>query len=604
MYIENLKDIKDIFQSWPKAYNLGIALRYWINVPHWYIIFIKDIKDFGKNKHKITTISNNLNVDNYAVRSSSLHEDWKSFSFAWQYTTYLNVQKHELIEKVKDCFLSSQNKNVNLYKQYTWFKETSESWFGIIVQQMIIWDISGVIFTKNPISWENEFIVEWCYGLGENFVSWQKTDIRYTIKKKDIWKTIKVDKNMWFIEELCKIAKNLEKIFNWPIDIERTVKNNVIYILQIRYITTINYHAVKKWYEEKKDYVRMFHAENRPFLFSDIYIRYYKALKIIMFYDNNMRQTWLPKKTMISTLKKWIKLYSSVNNYSKFSYDLFDLISKSEKYFEVLLWKNNEYLTYLNIKKAFMYMCRFFFLYSHTEFFYTDNLLNLNDKIHYDKLIDKVKNPAREYFSRTFFWNNSYLNQLLLKISSITNTDQLRRYSMKEILDLIKNQKSIDNSIVHDRQQRYFIQWWEGHFCTWEQAQITIDHFLNNTVKNTDDNHMLEGIITSVGKVNGYVKVIKPNFHDYDKLEHIIKDMDHWSILVVESATPDLIYACKKASAIVTNQWWLLSHASIFCREFKIPCLVWVVQATEVLKDWDHICVDCSWWDQGKIVFL
>ena len=73
--------------------------------------------------------------------------------------------------------------------------------------------------------------------------------------------------------------------------------------------------------------------------------------------------------------------------------------------------------------------------------------------------------------------------------------------------------------------------------------------------------------------------------------------MDKWDILVAETTSPELILACKKAWAIVTNQWWMMSHAAIVSRELNIPCIVWVNNATEILLDWMIVEVDANKWE-------
>ena len=50
----------------------------------------------------------------------------------------------------------------------------------------------------------------------------------------------------------------------------------------------------------------------------------------------------------------------------------------------------------------------------------------------------------------------------------------------------------------------------------------------------------------------------------------------------------------KKASAIVTNQGGITSHAAVLAREFGIPCIVGTNIATEVFKDGDLVEVDAD----------
>jgi len=50
--------------------------------------------------------------------------------------------------------------------------------------------------------------------------------------------------------------------------------------------------------------------------------------------------------------------------------------------------------------------------------------------------------------------------------------------------------------------------------------------------------------------------------------------MQNGEILIAETTAPEIIVACKKAAAIVTNQGGLLSHAAIVSRELGIPCII------------------------------
>lgn len=58
--------------------------------------------------------------------------------------------------------------------------------------------------------------------------------------------------------------------------------------------------------------------------------------------------------------------------------------------------------------------------------------------------------------------------------------------------------------------------------------------------------------------------------------------------------SPDYIPLMKKASAIVTNQGGILSHAAIIARELGIPCIVGTQNATEKLKSGDKVEVNAD----------
>lgn len=95
---------------------------------------------------------------------------------------------------------------------------------------------------------------------------------------------------------------------------------------------------------------------------------------------------------------------------------------------------------------------------------------------------------------------------------------------------------------------------------------------------------ILKGISASPGIGTGIVKILKSP-REIDK----IKTGD---ILVAPMTSPDYVPAMKKASAIVTNEGGMTSHAAIVSREMGIPCVVGTKDATLKLIDGDVITVN------------
>ena len=60
-------------------------------------------------------------------------------------------------------------------------------------------------------------------------------------------------------------------------------------------------------------------------------------------------------------------------------------------------------------------------------------------------------------------------------------------------------------------------------------------------------------------------------------------------ILVAEATYPNYLPIMLKASGIVTETGGLLSHAAITAREFRIPCVVGVGDATKLIKNGDLV---------------
>jgi pyruvate,water dikinase len=81
----------------------------------------------------------------------------------------------------------------------------------------------------------------------------------------------------------------------------------------------------------------------------------------------------------------------------------------------------------------------------------------------------------------------------------------------------------------------------------------------------------------------------------YDKpLAPQVNAMRKGDILVAGQTRPEIIAACRKAGAIVTNEGGICSHAAVVSREFSIPCIIGTKVATDMFKDGDRVEVDAT----------
>jgi len=97
----------------------------------------------------------------------------------------------------------------------------------------------------------------------------------------------------------------------------------------------------------------------------------------------------------------------------------------------------------------------------------------------------------------------------------------------------------------------------------------------------------INGVCASNGKTRGRVKVILNPSLDYRKF-------NQGDILVASMTRPEYVYLMKKASAIITDEGGITSHASIISRELGIPCVIGTRIATKVLKDGMEVEVDAN----------
>lgn len=111
-----------------------------------------------------------------AVRSSATAEDLPGMSFAGQQETFLNVcGAEEVLERVRRCWASLWTARAIGYRLKMGVDQRSLS-TGVVVQIMVPSEVSGVLFTANPLTGDRkEIVVNAGYGVGEVVVSGQVT---------------------------------------------------------------------------------------------------------------------------------------------------------------------------------------------------------------------------------------------------------------------------------------------------------------------------------------------------------------------------------------------------------------------------------------------
>ncbi len=129
-----------------------------------------------------------------AVRSSSVAEDLEGASFAGQYETYLNIKTNEeFFQAVKECWSSYFAARVTEYKEEMNENEEEMPLMAVVVQGLIHSDVSGVIFSENPVSGKtNEMMLTASYGLGEAIVSGLVTPDTFIVDKE----TLSIEKSL------------------------------------------------------------------------------------------------------------------------------------------------------------------------------------------------------------------------------------------------------------------------------------------------------------------------------------------------------------------------------------------------------------------------
>lgn len=205
----------------------------------------------------------------YAVRSSATAEDLPDASFAGQQDTYLNIRGEvDLLDAVRRCWVSLFTDRAILYRVQNDFPH-EEVALSVVVQEMVLPEISGILFTADPITGSRNIVsIDASYGLGEALVAglisadlykvdkrtMQVVDVVIAEKKLAIrplpdggtvqetlsgaLSTARVLSDAQAIK-LAQLGKQVEAHYGQPQDIEWAIADDELYLLQTRPITSL-----------------------------------------------------------------------------------------------------------------------------------------------------------------------------------------------------------------------------------------------------------------------------------------------------------------------------------------------------------------------------
>src|SRR2546426_2884787 len=119
-----------------------------------------------------------------AVRSSATSEDLPDASFAGQQDTYLNVKgEDQLVHYVQKCWSSLYTPRAIFYREEKGFPH-EKVLISVGVQKMVDSEVSGVIFTLDPVNGDpSKIIIESTWGLGEALVAGVVRPDRFIVDK-------------------------------------------------------------------------------------------------------------------------------------------------------------------------------------------------------------------------------------------------------------------------------------------------------------------------------------------------------------------------------------------------------------------------------------
>ncbi|MDD5437523.1 MAG: PEP-utilizing enzyme [Patescibacteria group bacterium] len=308
---------------------------------------------------------------------------------------------------------------------------------------------------------------------------------------------------------------------------------------------------------------------------------------------NNVTHCYYVNQRIKKEQESGYRYFSKSENFKKFiekSDELVTEMKRAEKEFKKYDLKslsNKAFYEAFNTLVALI--CRFSGLYTKTEAAKLQKFENRNNS--------ELKKSFLEVGQARFKLRKAVESFFPLVLHDVLK-ENVRRYGIKpgdwffythsETKNLFKG-KLVNSKKIAQRQKGYALLNLNGH------NELLVDQDFKQAWKlvksMTKTGKELKGLPAQPGIVKGKAELIRHNVRD---LMAKVKKFKAGNILVTEMTTPSTILACKKASAIVTDEGGVLCHAAIISRELKKPCVVGTKQATQTIKSGDLIEVDAN----------
>lgn len=177
-----------------------------------------------------------------------------------------------------------------------------------------------------------------------------------------------------------------------------------------------------------------------------------------------------------------------------------------------------------------------------------------------------------------------WLMQLIAQRTNIPMTE-LRFYLLEELVELLQSGRTVQ---IDDRVQGVVL----GAALSMETADRARNTaaIVTGTAKHA---RHLQGVAASAGVVEATARIV----NEQAEVPYFLPG----EVLVASGTDFHLLDAMLKASAVITVEGGILSHASVICRERGIPCIIGVTDALSRIQTGDRLQVNA---DLGIITLL
>ena len=343
---------------------------------------------------------------------------------------------------------------------------------------------------------------------------------------------------------------------------------------------------------KKDDYLLTFWVQGVSVFVTDIHLQAYAALEVLYIIERGVFKQYFTKTAYEQALDRGLVFYRDPLAFDQYRAELSAHCEMLKRFFQREI-ASHEVLSRDAVEMFFAYTRKLCGEYAKMNFEYTDKAFSQQEQ---DATIKRnlegvatFKDEVRAVMNGVLFEADGYLSQLFAILGTQLELSPavLENLTLREILALFEGKRP-DEIVVSERQQAFVESNDLEAPLEGEEAEEILREF-HEEVSSSD---VLRGKVASKGNVTGIVKIIPVDYSDLARVGAEIEKMKQGEILVAETTAPELMAACKKAAAIVTDMGGLMSHAAIVSREFGIPCIVGTKNASKILKDGDRVEVD------------
>jgi pyruvate,water dikinase len=602
-----------------------------------------------------------------AVRSSAPEEDDAQSSFAGLHESFINVAGAESIVKhVRLVWASLWSDAALLYRQEIGL-DVEKSAMAVVIQETVVGDRSGVVFTRNPND-ENQGIIESVYGLNQGLVDgtvepdrWiversRNKIVNHTPPERKYWMipgpdgvrlaALPKDKsshpplNSVEVQAVFQTALEAEDSFKLPQDVEWTYDGDSLVLLQSRPITTLRsdkkednrgwYLSLHRSFENLKDLRQKIENQLIPEMIAvaeDL-----SAIDPAELSDQNLaaeiRRRWEINHRWVNIY--WadfipyahgVRMFGQVYNDAvqpDDPYEFIDLLTNTDM---ASIARNNMLMELAGIIRSDQHLAEKLrqgddsdldIQFSSIIDEFIEKFGDLSCSVTggkncvlgtgplYRLLLEMAQHPAPDDGGRKVDRINS------LKQNFLNSFDEDQRKRAEELLELARSSYQLrdDDNIYLGRIEAQLLTAvqeakWRLKDPSGPEAPDELKQVLKEVdfrtelspsgqaVDSVGENfkaRQLVGQPAGPGIAKGRARVIRKHSD--------LADFKHGEVLVCDAVDPNITFVVPLAAAVVERRGGMLIHGAIIAREYGLPCITGIPDATSLIKTGDAITVD------------